>query len=181
MDYKMLVNKTHKLDKDYVPDNLVKVPTIANNLDPNHVVMLESTVYEAFKKLAKDAPCEIIVDSGYRSYDYQQQILDDFIEKVGDEAYKTVALPGTSEHQTGLAIDIAFVINGEYCDEVMKYPEYVKWVHENCYKYGFILRYPKGKEEITGYSYEPWHIRYVGSIAKSVYESKLAYEEYIER
>lgn len=181
MDFHILVNKTHPLDKDFVPTNLVDTHSTGEHLDPNHKVMLVSEVFEAFKKLQKDAPFEIIVDSGYRTYDYQKQLLDDYLEKLGEKAYETVALPGTSEHQTGLAIDYAFIINGEYNDNVENFPEYVEWVVNNCHKYGFILRYPKGKEDITGYNYEPWHIRYLGNLAEDVYKSNLTYEEYLER
>lgn len=181
MDFHILVNKTHPINKDFVPENLVDTHSKIEHLDPNHKVMLIKEVYDAFIKLANDAPFEMIVDSGYRSYEYQQEILDDYLEKLGEKAYETVALPGMSEHQTGLAIDYAFIIDGEYNDCFDDYPEYVKWVMDNCHKYGFILRYPKGKEHITGYSYEPWHIRYLGELAKDVYESGLTYEEYLER
>ena len=103
-----------------------------------------------------------ILDSGYRSYAYQEKVLAKNICEKGEEAYSYVALPGTSEHQSGLAIDVALKRNGEYTDQFDDSCDEIKWLHENCYKYGFILRYPKGKKDITGFNYECWHIRYVG-------------------
>lgn len=98
---------------------------------------------------------------------------------MGNAAYDKVALPGTSEHESGLAIDCGIVIDGEYIDELPENAPITKWIHENCYKYGFILRYPKGKEEITGYKYEPWHLRYVGpKLAKYLTENDLTLDEY---
>ncbi len=124
---------------------------------------------------------DIEVDSGYRSYEYQQKIFDNLYNEKGEEAYKFVALPGTSEHQTGLAFDYCLFINGVYTDDINDYQEETKWIHNNCYKYGFILRYPKGKEDITGYNYEPWHLRYVGNeISKIIFEKNITLEEYYQ-
>ena len=121
----------------------------------------------------------IIVDSGYRSYEYQEKVLKSLIEKKGEKAYRLVALPGSSEHQTGLAMDIAYMKNGIYSDDVKDSDKEVEWMKKNSYKYGFILRYPKGKEEITGYDYEPWHYRFVGiNLAKILYDQNITMEEY---
>ena len=181
MNFEMLVNKSFPLDKNYIPENLVKVESIGEHLDDGHIVMLVKEVYEAFLKLQKDAPFEIIVDSGYRDYNYQKELLEHYLNEQGEAAYLKVALPGTSEHQTGLAVDYAYIIDGKYDDDVEKYPEYNKWVHENAHKYGFILRYPLNKTEITGFNYEPWHLRYIGKNAKYIYENNLTLEEYIEK
>ena len=109
-----------------------------------------------------------------------QGILDEIKEK-GDEAYKLVALPGTSEHQTGLAVDFAYYENGIYNDDVKEDDEEAIWLKNNCWKYGFILRYPKGKEHITGYKFEPWHFRFVGpKLAKKIYEENITLEEYYQ-
>jgi len=166
MNYQMLVNKENPLDLNFVPTNLIEYPEYNGpKIDPNHKTLVEQTTLNAFWKLkqsAKEDGYDIIIDSGYRSYEYQQRILEKCYAEKGEEAYSTVALPGCSEHQTGLAIDIALYINGEYVDKFDDTFPQLKWLFENSYKFGFILRYPKGKEDITGYSYECWHFRYVG-------------------
>lgn len=184
MKYDILVNKKHKLSSNYIPRNLVNTNSRAkNHLDKLHKVLLVGKVFKAFKKMKNNAlKCgyDIEVDSGYRSYEYQERILEEAFKKMGDDAYKTIALPGASEHQTGLALDFCLFINNEYVDDVNDEQEETKWIHNNCYKYGFILRYPKGKEDITEYNYEPWHIRYVGKkMAKYLYNNNLTLEEYI--
>lgn len=164
--YQILVNKNNVLDENYIPNDLVEYKEYnGEKIDSSHKTMLEKETMKAFFEMQKDAlynGYHIVVDSGYRSYDYQQTILNRFIQERGADAYNIVALPGTSEHQTGLAFDVSFYRNGIYIDDFDDtFPE-IKWLHENCYKYGFILRYPKGKEDVTGYKYECWHFRYVG-------------------
>ena len=122
---------------------------------------------------------ELWIDSGYRTREYQEIVLQNDIKEMGEAAYDKVALPGTSEHESGLAIDCGIVIDGKYFDELPEDAPITKWIHENCYKYGFIVRYPKGKEEITGYKYEPWHLRYVGlKLAKYLTKNNLTLDEY---
>jgi LAS superfamily LD-carboxypeptidase LdcB len=113
--------------------------------------------------------------SGYRSYSYQSKLYNNYVYTDGKAAADTYsARPGHSEHQTGLAADI------NSADESFAGTPEAKWLAANCWKYGFIIRYPKGKESITGYIYEPWHIRYLGKEnAKLVYESGLTLEEYL--
>ena len=125
----------------------------------------------------------LMVGSGYRSYDYQQVIWDHYVESKGlEEAKKFVAIPGSSEHQTGLAFDVAFIRNNEYSLIALETDPEIKWLLKNAYKYGFILRYPKDKENITGYSYEPWHYRFVGiKLAKMLYKNNLTLEEYYKK
>jgi D-alanyl-D-alanine carboxypeptidase len=184
MKYDILVNKENPLDKDYVPSNLVNTNTRAKtHLAKDFNVMLVDVVFDAFNEMRKEAKkfgYDIDIDSGYRSYKYQGEVLKKFIEEVGEErARMTVAEPGKSEHQTGLALDFCLFINGVYTDDITDEQEETKWIHANCHKYGFIVRYPKGKEDITGYSYEPWHLRYVGNkLAKVIYENNLTLEEY---
>ena len=166
MDYTILINKQNVLPSDYVPDNLVEYPEYNGvKIDPTvKTLIVEHVLYE-FYKMNEDALKSgyyFILDSGYRSYAYQEKVLAKNIEEKGEEAYSYVALPGTSEHQLGLAIDVALKRDGEYTDQFDDSCNEIKWLHENCYKYGFILRYPKGKKEITGFNYECWHIRYVG-------------------
>ena len=113
----------------------------------------------------------------------EEKIYNKLLEEKGfTYAITRIAEPGKSEHQTGLAIDFC-IYKDEKCyieHEIEELLE-TKWVHQNCYRYGFILRYPEGKEDITKYSYEPWHIRYVGNIASYIYNNNLTLEEYKER
>lgn len=161
----LLVNKKNPLNKDYVPSNLIlidEVPAMNNKYIIDYV-------YEAYKKLYYDSKMPFIVYSAYRSYYYQSTIY------TGNDSYQ--AKPGYSEHQTGLALDITI-------DKVGLIPLFGEtkegiWLKENCHKYGFIIRYPKGKEDITGYLYEPWHIRYVGIHASNIYNNNLCLEEYL--
>ena len=155
----LLVNKNHPVPRDYAPG-------------------LQDDAYNAFLQLSADAASagfDIQLLSGYRSYDTQDRLYNNYVAVYGQaEADTFSARPGTSEHQTGLAMDVGW-IDDTYGDT----PSGI-WLAQNCYKYGFIIRYPKGKENITGYKYEPWHIRYLGvDIAKDVYESGLCLEEYL--
>ncbi len=155
----MLVNKTHPIPSDYAPG-------------------LIPEAYNAFLQLqqgAKDAGFDIQLLSGFRSYETQRGLYNNYVATYGQaEADTFSARPGTSEHQTGLAMDVGW-IDDAYADTPSG-----KWLAANCYKYGFIIRYPKDKENITGYKYEPWHIRYLGvSIATDVYNSGLCLEEYL--
>lgn len=185
MNFEILVNKNNLLSKDYKP-KLYIVDDNKNNfhnyIDPNLKPKLALEIKSYVDQLLNDAwksGMFIIVDSGYRSYEYQEQVLKYLIEKKGDEAYRLVAIPGSSEHQTGLAMDIAYLKNGIYSDDVKDSDKEVEWMKKNSYKYGFILRYPKGKEEITGYDYEPWHYRFVGiNLAKILYDQNITMEEY---
>lgn len=185
MNFEILVNKNNLLSKDYKP-KLYIVDDNKNNfhnyIDPNLKPKLALEIKSYVDKLLNDAwksGMFIIVDSGYRSYEYQEQVLKYLIEKKGDDAYRLVAIPGSSEHQTGLAMDIAYMKNGIYSDDVKDSDKEVEWMKKNSYKYGFILRYPKGKEEITGYDYEPWHYRFVGiNLAKILYDQNITMEEY---
>ena len=186
----ILVNKDNPLDPRYVPNDLEISDHNENNfhgyLDPNLKPSVKREVLLAFIRMQEAALKEgykIIIDSGYRSYLYQQDIWEHIVATKGLEYAKShVALPGTSEHQTGLAIDIAIIRDGEYDDHVREeYPEQ-KWMEEHSFKYGFVLRYPKGKEEITGFDYEPWHFRYVGrNLALMLHRDNITLEEYYRR
>lgn len=186
LDVTVLINKEHILDKDYVPLEMYVVDENENNFhqfkDASLKPMLRSDIKEYVDKLINDAQglgLPIIVDSGYRSFKYQQVVLDALIKEKGDEAFKLVALPGASEHQTGLAIDFAYYENGIYNDDVKENDKEAIWLKNNAWKYGFILRYPKGKENVTGYNFEPWHFRFVGlKLAKYLFKNDLTLEEY---
>lgn len=183
MNYLILVNKSEGLDKNYQPDNLKKVKLKTGG---NKIIYLEKKTYKQIKKLLKVMNrlfnTEIVIDSGYRPYKYQENLMRDLIKEKGIEAYKSLALPGHSEHQTGLAVDIGFYKNGIYEDhfKIEDYKDEFNWIERNAHKYGFIIRYPKDKENITGYIHEPWHLRYVGKTAYFIYENNLTLEEYIE-
>lgn len=172
----ILVNKYHYLPEKYAPDNLVKV----SNWYAYGDLEIKSEVYEAFKNMfdaAKKEDITLIINSGYRSYDYQKSLYDEYKNIQGEKyADSYAARPDYSEHQTGLALDIiTYNTKGKDFENTDAF----KWLSKNAYKYGFILRYPKDKEDITGYSYESWHYRYLGKdLAKKVKDSKLTYDEY---
>lgn len=182
----VLVNKENMLSIDYIPKNMYIVDNNENNfrnyLIDNIKPMLRIEVKPYIEKLIYDANnngINIIVDSAFRSGNYQQMILDKVISEKGNEAYKLVALPGTSEHQTGLAVDFAIYENGIYNDDIKEDDKEAIWLKDNAWKYGFILRYPKGKEDITGFNFEPWHYRFVGlELALELYQTNLTLEEY---
>ena len=182
----VLVNKENMLSIDYIPKNMYIVDNNENNfrnyLIDNIKPMLRIEVKPYIEKLIYDANnngINIIVDSAFRSGNYQQMILDKVISEKGNEAYKLVALPGTSEHQTGLAIDFAYYENGIYNDDIKEDDKEAIWLKDNAWKYGFILRYPKGKEDITGFNFEPWHYRFVGlELAFELYQTNQTLEEY---
>lgn len=179
----LLVNKTCPLDKNYS----VELKWLANGRE-----QVAREIYDALEAMLSDGSDEglrFVVASGYRSEDYQQKIWDDTIkmwkrqgmseEEAVLEASKTLAYPGESEHATGLAVDI---VSADYqlLDEQQHYTKESTWLRENCAKYGFILRYPMGKEDVTGITYESWHFRYVGkAVAKCIMENGITLEEYL--
>ena len=174
-----LVNPTHPIPENYTTE----LTTLSNG---NQV---DSRIYSHLQEMFDDARAEGLypeVTSGYRSIELQQQLYDNEIatytaqgydyEEAEEIAKHWVTLPGTSEHHTGLAVDISAVEDSGQSSEEM-YP----WFMENCYKYGFILRYPEDKTDITGINYEPWHYRYVGKeVAKEIHEQGICFEEYLE-
>ena len=167
--YLIICNKYHTLKSNYVP-NLVSLSGYGGGY-------LEKTAAKYFKQMSDDAKKEgirVYNISGYRSYNTQKNLYNSYVSKDGRAKADTYsARAGTSEHQTGLATDINSISTS------FETTETYKWLAKNAYKYGFILRYPKGKEYITGYMYEPWHYRYVGtSVAKIIYEKNITYEEY---
>lgn len=182
----VLVNKENMLSIDYIPKNMYIVDNNENNfhnyLIDNIKPMLRMEVKPYIEKLIHDANnngINIIVDSAFRSGNYQQMILDKLISEKGNEAYKLIALPGASEHQTGLAVDFAIYENDIYNDDIKEDDKEAIWLKDNAWKYGFILRYPKGKEDITGFNFEPWHYRFVGlELAFELYQTNQTLEEY---
>lgn len=135
---------------------------------------------QEFVAAARAQGLSVYLSSGYRSYYEQEYLFNRKAQQYGiDEASKIVSLPGTSEHQTGLACDITdqyYDLKTESLEETALY----QWMSKHCYEYGFIVRYPKDKEEITGIIYEPWHFRYVGKeAAKYMYDNNLCLEEFV--
>lgn len=177
-DILVLVNKYHKLSSDYVPSDL-------EILSSKYAVGTQKLRKEAKDKFmemcdaAKEDGISIKAGSTYRSYSYQQGLYNRYVNRDGKkEADRYSARAGYSEHQTGLAIDI---LNGknEFIDEDNK--EY-DWLVNNCYKFGYILRYTKEDEAITGYQFESWHFRYVGTeVAMVIKDTGLTYDEYMAR
>ncbi len=175
-DILILVNKNNILDKNYIPSDLEKI-------DNNYSIGTKYLRHEAkenFEKLCIDAEknnLNIKAESTYRNYEYQAKLYNNYVKQYGVEyADKTSAKAGCSEHQTGLAVDVRGS-NGDY--NLFEKSKEFKWMLNNCYKYGFILRYLENKTPITGYKYEPWHYRYVGKIAKIIMQQKITLEEYL--
>ena len=188
MDYSILINKENPIDENYKVDNLISVGKVYSGDNERYTdkdILLEQETALALKEMLDDANkinpnIKVIPDSGYRSYQYQIDVLNYYIEKEGEEkARQRVAIPGTSEHHSGLAVDVAIFDNDKYLDDVTGNEAPISFLHQNAYKYGFIFRYPKGKEDITGIMNEPWHFRYVGKdLAKEIMLNDLTLEEW---
>lgn len=155
----LIVNKKYSLPANYNPG----------------VDQTASTALKQLQQAASTAGHNIPLISGFRSYSRQQTLYNNYVARDGQALADTYsARPGQSEHQTGLAFDV-----GKLDDNYGSTPAGI-WLKENCHKYGFILRYPKGKESITGYQYEPWHIRYVGvEHATKIMNQNITLEEYL--
>lgn len=183
--YLVLVNKQHKL-----PDDWLDRTTLVTSHDPwGDEVLIEETTLKQFEKLQAallDRGIDIYLDSVYRSVDDQVALWNYFEQEYGEDYCKQyVAVPGYSEHHTGLAVDICITVDGEYNndnDVMLAQTDLFNEIHTLMPQFGFILRYPKGKEDITGYSYEPWHLRYVGpKVAQEITEKGLTLEEYLNQ
>ena len=155
IDDNIIVNKTYSVPSSYVPINPYQevVGERCNSC-------INKDAMEAFMLMASDAKAlglNIYISSGYRGYTYQEKLYNNYVSVSGKEKADTYsARPGHSEHQTGECFDLNTI------DDSFQYTDEGKWVNENASFYGFIIRYPKGKESITGYQYESWHLRYVG-------------------
>ena len=159
----MVVNKKHKLPANYNPGE-----------NPN----AGEKVRELIKKMQELGFSISNQYSGFRSYEYQTQLYQNYVNKDGKEAADTYsARPGYSEHQTGLAFDILNGAGG-LLGENPQDEKAIEWLHSHAHEYGFIVRFLEGKEAITGYQAEAWHLRYVGDIAEKIYTSNLTLEEY---
>lgn len=175
----ILVNKENKLNEKYVPSSLVQADIPFEGVNNMISIDMKSDLENMFNGASLDG-VELVGVSGYRSYSYQENLYNMSLRGDGNYNSDYVALPGYSEHQTGLAID---VLSRDYMflDEGFKYTDAYRWIKENSYKYGFIIRYPEGKENITGYPFEPWHLRYVGvQNAKKIIKRGCTLEEYLK-
>lgn len=182
-DFLTLVNPWNYIDPDYVPELLLT----------ENEQYIDARIYDALMTMVydcRDAGNDPFICSGYRTQEYQQMLFDNKIERVVYSGYSweeapaiaamSVAVPGTSEHQLGLAVDLIdyYYPNLDYTQEDTATQ---KWLMENSWKYGFILRYPNGTSDITGIIYEPWHYRYVGKLAAAeIYHRGITFEEYLE-
>ncbi len=180
----VLVNKQNPIKESFLKRiELIEVKNIENEK-----TYIEEHTYQAYQELAKFLETKGIIvgiESAYRSVEKQQQIYDDFIIQYGKEYADSIVAPvARSEHHTGLAIDLNIMTNGNWQQdnmELMEQEETYQKIHQYLHEFGFILRYQKDKESITGYPYEPWHIRYVGKvIAKIIYTNNWTLEEYLE-
>ena len=180
-----LVNRDKKVSKDYVPEDLVlpKVATRKKGMEQKILMRQEAAtaLEEMFDAAKREAKFTLYAASGYRSYGIQQILFNGRVEEIGKKlAQKTVAAPGTSEHQLGLVMDVQapslLNLNRSFADT-----EEGKWVAVNAHRFGFIIRYKKEWTDITGYAYEPWHLRYVGlAHSMALYELDMPYEHYHE-
>ena len=180
----VLINEVHPLDTEYRPElaEIVEGKFVDTRILKELTAMLEDAVDEGMN---------MYICSAYRDYEEQRQVFNttmvDWINqgKSPLEAYEetkiSVAVPGTSEHASGLALDIVSTQYGEL-DEKQAETAEAKWLAENCWKYGFILRYPPEKSAVTGIIFEPWHYRYVGKdAAKEIKEKDITLEEYLSQ
>lgn len=165
----LVINKSYGVGPSYYPANMITVPGGEQ---------LVEDVYSAFSDMQNAAAAEglnLYIPSGYRTYETQNRLYTNYCAQDGKEAADTYsARPGHSEHHSGLCFDLNSI------DDSFAYTAEGKWVAENCHKYGFVIRYPKSKEDKTGYKYEPWHLRYLGiEFATYLYENDLCLEEYL--
>ncbi|MEK5523233.1 peptidase M15 [Heyndrickxia sporothermodurans] len=180
-----LVNKTYSIG-NYIPNDLVRPKVLFSfgdqDIEKSYMRKEAAGALEKMFQNAKSDGIDLYASSGYRSYKRQKEVLNAEIANVGKEkAVQAVAIPGQSEHQTGLAMDITSKsVNFLLTESFEKQKEGI-WLREHAHEYGFILRYPKGKEKITGYEYEPWHFRYVGKkVATIIYKNNWTLEEYFK-
>lgn len=182
-DILILTNKYLRLDEDYKPSDLEKIKVDYFINGNSKVSYLRKDARDAFERLSADSiknNTPVYGQSAYRSYEKQSILYNSAVESYGKEkAMLDTARPGHSEHQTGLAIDVSSTKTGNMLD--FENTDSFNWMVNNAHKYGFILRYPKGKENIHGYIYEAWHYRYVGvKVATDMHNnySDLTFDEY---
>ncbi len=175
--YLVLANKFYQLPETFKPEQLELISTMYAYENR----YIDSSIYPEFKSMwnaAKKEDLTLIVVSGFRDFETQKKIYNNFLATQGRGIAEQIsARPGHSEHQLGFALDI--VTHGYGLSNNFEKSEEFKWLVDNAHKYGFILRYPNNAEHITGYSYEPWHYRYVGvEVATYIYKNNITFDEY---
>ncbi len=181
----VIANKNRPLPLDYEPSDLVKPAVRLNAQKTSRENSIRAAAADALEKMLKDAEMNgfmLMLGSGYRSSGLQSTYYNSYVARDGQAAAdRYSARPGTSEHQTGWAADVARVDRKCYLETCFADTDEGKWIAANAHKYGFIIRYLDGKEAITGYMYEPWHLRYVGQdLAQQIYESNQTLEEFFD-
>lgn len=176
----MIVNKYYLLNEEYVPDNLMIIPTTHSWGEYGSNQATNETL-EAFINMANAAKAEninLMVNSSYRNYAEQERVYKLYEDNYGKEYADSIAArPGHSEHQSGYALDI--FSTDSTSQKTFSQSSAYDWLKNNCYKYGFIIRYPEGKENITGFNFEAWHYRYVGvDIATYINDNDITFDEY---
>ncbi len=173
----LLVNKYYKLKEDFEPLEISDI-SIRYSYQGNKISKEANDAYVDLWHAANEAGYTLIVNSSYRNYQEQESVYHSKKTSLGQKkADEAAARPGYSEHQSGLAIDVFEL--GNQATDTFKVSNAYHWLQENAYKYGFIERYPEGKENITGYSAEAWHWRYVGKdVAKIIQEEQITFDEY---
>ncbi|MBR5229349.1 MAG: M15 family metallopeptidase [Firmicutes bacterium] len=180
-DVLVLVNKYYTVSKGYKPIDMV---TIDNKYGTYTDMEMKADAYEAYKRLYSDAKAEgfnLKLCSTMRSYNTQKTLFNNSLANRGRETTNVrSAYPGRSEHHTGYAIDVTSASMGwGLTQDFINFPD-GQWINDHCHEYGYIVRYPKGKTDITGYAYEPWHLRYVGvDVATYIMANNLTLEEYL--
>ncbi len=173
-----IVNKTHAIEPEYIPSDLVSPNVLQYG---NQKLRSEAaTALEKMFQAAQNYNISLYLVSGYRSYSFQEDLQLYYQNELGfDEAERVDCIPGASEHQIGLAVDLCTTDHLYELNTNFETTEAYQWLIQNCADYGYILRYPNGKEDITGIKYSPWNFRYVGvDYAKAIMDSNLTMEEY---
>ncbi|WP_440894844.1 M15 family metallopeptidase [Amphibacillus sp. Q70] len=179
------VNKNRRLPEGYSPDDLVEPDVLHLSPEGDDRRLLREEAAHALEELfqaSNEEGLNLVAVSGYRSNERQTTIYQSSVANNGQEhADQFSARPGTSEHETGLAIDVSTSVIAFALEETFQQTEEGSWLEDHAHDFGFIIRYPEGKEEITGYAYEPWHLRYVGKeLADHLYHESLTLEEYFD-
>ena len=188
-----LLNKQNPIDEEFEPSYLVVIPEAYSRKDMQ--IKLHNVALQALEAMIKDMNengiTDVHVQSAYRTHSYQDMLFNTYIEREMEKglsreqatanANKYSAKAEFSEHRTGLCVDFSTKSIGGAVDDIFETTEAFSWLKENAWKYGFVLRYPEDKENITGYMYESWHYRFVGlDVASIMYQTGLCYEEYLE-
>ena len=178
----LLINKTHPLSADYWPDDMVKIERNDPQVGTAEVKQMREVAAGPLNDMmeaAAQAGYNIVLRNAFRSYKYQESLFASYVKNNGEAAANRYsARPGESEHQTGLCADVG--VPGKGLTSFNGSKE-AAWMAEHAHEFGFILRFPEGKEDITGYMFESWHFRYVGiEAATEIYERGITLEEYLE-